>query len=203
MNGWVGGATLAGLFGVSAWVGYAWTAPAAPSTPPLAGPPAKAAEPAPVAPKGTKEPEGIPPAAQVGDLDGGTKGPGAPKDDRPVRLVFADLTDWDLDPKDVQVPRSILDLGGRIVDVVGYMIPYGDPDSVEEFMLVRDLGSCCFGQAPLPHHAIECRMVKGKKAAYLPGPVRVRGRFRVEEHRQGAYLISVYAMTVDDCTGVR
>jgi hypothetical protein len=31
----------------------------------------------------------------------------------------------------------------------------------------------------------------------------VRGRFRVEEHRQGKLLFSVFAMTATDCVEVR
>jgi hypothetical protein len=113
------------------------------------------------------------------------------------------VAEWELDPAAVQVPASVAALSGKAVDIVGYMIPYGDPDAVEEFVLVRDLGSCCFGQAPEPHHMIECRMEKGKRTLYVPGPVRVRGRFRVEEHRQRGMLISLYAMDVADCVEVR
>ena len=35
------------------------------------------------------------------------------------------------------------------------------------------------------------------------GVYRIRGTFRVEEHRQGKYLVSVYAMDVDACDEVR
>jgi hypothetical protein len=74
---------------------------------------------------------------------------------------------------------------------------------VKEFSLVRDIASCCFGQAPMPQHIVECTFEEGKHVAYVPGPVRVRGVFRVEEHRLGQYLISVFAMTVTDCVEVR
>jgi hypothetical protein len=124
-------------------------------------------------------------------------------DGAPVRLSFADISSWDLDPKDIQVPASVKALHGRAVDLVGYMIPYGNPDAVVEFVLVKDIGSCCFGQAPLPHHVVECRFEEGKAVAYVPGPVRVRGTFRLEEHRMGEYLVSVFAMTVSDCVEVR
>ena len=109
----------------------------------------------------------------------------------------------DLDPKDIQVPESIAALHGRTVDLVGYMLPRGSIDAVKEFSLVRDIGSCCFGQAPLPQHIVECTFEEGKAIAYVPGPVRVRGVFRVEEHRLGEYLLSVFAMQVTDCVEVR
>jgi hypothetical protein len=186
-------AILAAIFGVGGWAGYALSHPA-PVEAPLPRPPAV-------------------PAAPMGDLDGGT--PVRPKSvapsvavpnkvsGAPERITFADLSQWDLDPKDVQVPASVLAYAGKEIDIVGYMIPYGNPDAIEEFVLVKDLGSCCFGQAPQPHHLIECRFVEGKKTSYVAGPVRVRGRFRVEEHRQGQYLVSVFAMTATDCVEVR
>jgi hypothetical protein len=196
---------LAAAFGVASWAGYAL---ARPSPGNGAAPPA-----APVVVAGAPIAGPAVPAAPRGDLDG----PRAPAPSavpvpaktkakeagKYVRVTFSDLSQWDLDPKDVQVPGSILALAGKDLDVVGYMIPYGNPDAVEEFVLVKDMGSCCFGQAPLPHHLIECKFEPGRKMAYVPGPVRARGRFRVEEHRQGQYLVSVYAMTVADCVEVR
>jgi hypothetical protein len=198
---------LAAVFGVTAWAGYALARPAPEAIPaapvagaPIAGPPAEA--PAPPSPEDTR-----------GDLDGGDPpSAAAPKaapakpevpDGTPLRITFEDLTQWDLDPKDVQVPASIRALEGRTVDVVGYMLPFGNPEAVEEFLLVKDMGSCCFGAAPLPHHLIQCRFEEGKTMVYPFGPIRVRGKFRVEENRQGRFLVSVFAMTVSDCTEVR
>ena len=204
MNQWAGTGLLVALFGAAAWAGFAWTEPApgqaAPVVRPAIAVPNPPPLPAPPSPAGPAPPAKA--SSPPGDLDGGPPAPTV-KPGEPVRLTFTDITQWDLDPKDVQVPQSILALSGKDIDIVGYMIPYGDPDSVEEFLLVRDLGSCCFGAAPLPHHLIECRMTGAKRTAYIPGPVRARGKFRVEEHRQGKYLISVYAMTVNDCTEVR
>jgi hypothetical protein len=183
--------TLAAVFGAASWAGYALTAPAGeePAPPPAPSPAASPAH----APAG------------IGELDGGPapkRKPAAAKEG-PVRLTFNDLSQWDLDPKNVQYPASILALSGKDVDLVGYMIPYGDPESVTEFALVRDLGSCCFGMAPQPHHVVECKVEGGKPVAWVPGPVRVRGRFKVGERRQGQYLYSVYAIAVTDCVEVR
>jgi len=179
-------------FAASAWAGWA-----------LAAQPVRGgggtAPPAPAGPA----PAVQPPAAPLGDLDASAAPAPAAADAAPVRLTFADISSFDLDPKAVQVPASVQALHGRNVDIVGYMIPYGNPDAVEEFVLVRDLGSCCFGQAPLPHHVIECRFEEGKRFAYVPGPLRVRGRLRIEEHRMGQYLVSIYAMSVSDCVEVR
>src|SRR5688572_18213260 len=161
-------AILASIFGAGGWAGWALSHPA-----PI---------PAPVP---------IPAPAPLGDLDGGSPpAPPPPAPDSkpapavpsPERITFADISQWDLDPKDVQVPASVRAYAGKEVDIVGYMIPYGNPDAIEEFVLVKDLGSCCFGQAPQPHHLIECRFVEGKRTSYVFGPVRVRGTFRVEEN---------------------
>ena len=201
------GAVLAAAFGGSAWAGYALSA--APVRPPATEPPpARAATPSPPRPSaspgdGPRAP-GVPATATLGDADTATVSrPAKPADGKPIRLTFADISSWDLDPNDIRVPESIAALHGRTVDLVGYMIPYGDQDAVKEFMIVRDLGACCFGQAPMPHHVVECRFEEGKTTAYAPGPVRVRGTFRIEEHRLGQYLVSVFSMTVTDCVEVR
>ena len=187
-------AVLAAIFGAGGWAGYALSHPA-PEIPATA--PASAIAPPPAAAP-----------APLGDLDGpvrasAPKPVAAPAPAGPLRLTFADLSLWDLDPKDVQVPASVRAYAGKEIDLVGYMIPYGNPDAIEEFVLVKDLGSCCFGQAPQPHHLIECRFVEGKRTSYVAGPVRVRGTFRIEEHRQGQFLISVFAMTARECVEVR
>ena len=182
-------ATLAAVFGAASWAGFALTAPAG-------------EEPLPARP----DPEPPVAAPPLGDLDSGSAAPKrkpAASKEGPLRLTFNDLSQWDLDPKNVQYPASILALSGKDVDLVGYMIPYGDPESVTEFALVRDLGSCCFGMAPQPHHVVECKCEEGKPVAWVPGPVRVRGRFKVGERRQGQYLYSVYAIAVTDCVEVR
>lgn len=187
-------AVLAAIFGVGGWAGYALSHPAA-ETAPVSAPPPPVASPAPVASRGDLD---GPAPVRPKPVAKPAAAPGAP-----LRLTFADLSQWDLDPKDVQVPASVLALAGTDIDIVGYMIPYGNPDAIEEFVLVKDLGSCCFGLAPQPHHLIECKFTEGKKVAYVAGPVRVRGRFRVEEHRQGQFLISVFAMNATDCVEVR
>ena len=149
-------------------------------------------------------PAPLPAKPSLGDLDGPPlPAAKAAREDEALHLTFADLSQWDLDPQDVQVPASVAAYGGKEIDIVGYMIPYGNPEAIEEFVLVKDLGSCCFGQAPQPHHLIECRFVDGKKCAYVAGPVRVRGKFRVEEHRQGKFLVSVFALSATECVEVR
>src|SRR5689334_10245854 len=144
-------AVLAAIFGAGGWAGYALSHPA------------------------PEAPAPSPPVREtLGDLDGPAPRvppppPPPPAPAGPLRLTFADLSQWDLDPKDVQVPASVRAYAGKEIDIVGYMIPYGNPEAVEEFVLVKDLGSCCFGQAPQPHHLIECRFVEGKRTSYVAG----------------------------------
>ena len=199
---------LAAVFGGSAWAGFAIAAEPIrlPASEPATARPAggsTASDPAATTPvPGVAAPSAAP--GTLGDADTGSAGRKATTDSaKPIRLSFEDISAWDLDPKDIQVPASITALHGRTVDLVGYMLPRGSIDAVKEFSLVRDIGSCCFGQSPLPQHIVECTFEEGKHVAYVPGPVRVRGVFRVEEHRLGQYLISVFAMTVTDCVEVR
>ena len=204
------GIVLATSFVGSAWAGFALSAeplrlPAADPVPKVPARDATTTGDRPAEPSATGRTAAASPAVPLGDADTGSGIRKKPAVDsgKPLRLTFEDISAWDLDPKDIQVPASITALHGRTVDLVGYMLPRGSIDAVKEFSLVRDIASCCFGQSPLPQHIVECTFEEGKHVAYVPGPVRVRGVFRVEEHRLGQYLISVFAMTVTDCVEVR
>ncbi len=201
---------LGAVFAASAWTGHLLFGREIAPAPAHAGPPpvgAPIGSPAAGATGGRTAPARPPlppvPAADgpIGDTDGA--GSAAPVAEAPVLLTFEDISEWELDPLDVQVPASVRRHHGRTVDIVGYMIPYGDPDRIEEFLIVGDLGSCCFGGAPKPNRLVEVRMAPGRLARYAPGPVRVRGEFRVEEHREGKFLVSIFAMTATDCVEVR
>lgn len=197
---------LVAVFAASAWAGHALfggdgDAPAAPPATTVDGTAPPAGTGAGRTPSALDALSGD--AATVGDTDSG--GAAAPVADvtAPTRLTFEDITQWDLDPENVQVPASVRLHHGKRVDIIGYMIPYGDPEKVTEFLLVRDLGSCCFGAMPQPHHMIEGAVSGGKSVKYAPGPVRVRGTFKVAVHREGKYLVSVFAMDVEEAIEVR
>ncbi len=78
-------------------------------------------------------------------------------------------------------PKEVADLDGKDVKLVGYMIPLTwEEREVTEFMLVRDLASCCFGGIPRPDEWAFIAMAEGKTCEYFPYvPVVVSGPFKV------------------------
>jgi hypothetical protein len=97
------------------------------------------------------------------------------------------------------IPEAIRKLDGQRVLVEGFMYPVAyEHDQLTEFMLVRDMPSCCFGFPPNPHEWVGAAVVKTAKIkAEVYRPVRVGGIFHVGPQRQGGYLSSIYRLEAD------
>jgi hypothetical protein len=71
-----------------------------------------------------------------------------------VRISFQDLQPTDDAPHLPVSPRA-LELNGKKVFVKGYVYPDGQQYNITDFILVRDMGTCCFGGQPPLTHMIE------------------------------------------------
>lgn len=54
----------------------------------------------------------------------------------------------DAEEKDGPPPQSAIDLDGKKIFIKGYVLPGNGGEDLMEFVLVPDLGSCCFGGQP-------------------------------------------------------
>ena len=87
--------------------------------------------------------------------------------------------------KGIAVPTTVKDLVDEDVFIKGYMYP--DPDNrtegIESFLLVKDLGDCCFGGKPALTDMIGVRFPDdGGRAKYHNQTlVSVAGKFRIRE----------------------
>lgn len=98
---------------------------------------------------------------------------------------------------ELDLPERITSLADREVSIVGYMIPGETTEGrVGDFMLVRDLASCCFGGSPLPDEWIDVVMVEGRSAEYHPFlPMRARGVLRIGgEQDEVGFAIGIYRL---------
>jgi len=97
------------------------------------------------------------------------------------------------------IPEPIRKLDGQRVLVEGFMYPVEyEQDRLTEFMLVRDMPSCCFGFPPNPHEWVSAAVVKTAKIkAEVYRPVRVGGIFHVGPQRQAGYLSGIYRLEAD------
>lgn len=85
------------------------------------------------------------------------------------------------DPPPYFYPEEVNALGGTEVKIVGYMIPLEWSDKkVTEFMLVRDLASCCFGGIPRPDEWAFVSLPEGEGVEYFVYvPVLVTGTLKL------------------------
>ena len=70
------------------------------------------------------------------------------------RISFADLQP---DPKvpELPCPPSALELNGKRIFIKGYLYPDGQQYDIKRFVLIPDMGTCCFGGQPALTDMIE------------------------------------------------
>lgn len=114
------------------------------------------------------------------------------------RVAFAALTS----PKNApdQPPPQAIELDGKKIFVKGYIHPTSmDAPRAKKFVLVPDLGTCCFGGQPPLTHMIEVTLTgddfakKSMRTQKLSGTLRVNRQLKPIEGLQGVY----YTLQVD------
>ncbi len=114
------------------------------------------------------------------------------------RIAFATLTS----PKNAPdvPPAQALELDGKKIFVKGYIHPTSmDAPRAKKFVLVPDLGTCCFGGQPPLTHMIEVTLSgedyarKSLRSQKLSGTLRVNRQLKPIEGLQGVY----YTLQVD------
>jgi len=75
-------------------------------------------------------------------------------------------------------PRA-LELNGKKVFVKGYVYPDGQQYNITHFVMVRDLGTCCFGGQPKLTHMIEVRLQDPLSVNYALRRRKLGGTLRV------------------------
>ena len=108
------------------------------------------------------------------------------------RVAFATLTS----PKNApdQPPAEALQFDGKKIFVKGYIHPTSmDAPRAKKFVLVPDLGTCCFGGQPPLTHMIEVTLSgddfakKSMRTQKLSGTLRVNRQLKPIEGLQGVY----------------
>lgn len=95
-----------------------------------------------------------------------------------------------------QIPESILALNGKNVVVQGFMVPIEvRKDDVKSFLLVRNQMVCCFGVMVSFNEWIFVQMEGDKRAKFIPDTlVSVYGKFDVGEDIQNGLVMSIYRL---------
>ncbi len=119
-----------------------------------------------------------------------------------IRLTFNDLREYRYSRRAQNpVPEKLKALVGKEVDIAGYMIPMSEALDVTEFMLVQmPFFGCCYSVPPEPNETVMVKLVKGKKTEYVYTPIRVRGKFKIEQTSVDNFVISLYQIDAEAVT---
>jgi hypothetical protein len=92
----------------------------------------------------------------------------------------------ELQPEGIAVqhlPKRAMELQGKEVFIRGYMHPgVAGMGPVNEFVLVPDMGTCCFGGQPRPTDMILVHTTRDARLTYAPRIVRLGGKFGIGDH---------------------
>jgi hypothetical protein len=93
----------------------------------------------------------------------------------------------------LQIPSAIHQLDGKRIFVKGYVLSSDRTNDLKEFVLVPDMGTCCFGGQPKLTDMIEVIMEDPLRVRYswqrrkLGGVLRVDPRYKREDGSDGAH----------------
>lgn len=116
------------------------------------------------------------------------------------RVSFAgDISQYELKTVngEMQIPEPVQQLDGREIFLKGYMYPKREQFGLQQFVLCKDMGECCFGGNPKPTDMIVVEMKKNSRVDYRTGKVSVAGTFHTHSDLQDGDLRPVYQL---DCS---
>ena len=109
-------------------------------------------------------------------------------------LPFQELGGFEHKEK-MALPENVVKWNGKVVRATGIINPGKQMRDLNQFYLVKDRASCCFGQRPQLNHYIAVTLKAGATTHALPDPITVRGTLVVEERFDGDWPTGLYWMT--------
>jgi hypothetical protein len=88
-------------------------------------------------------------------------------------LPFDELDSWPYEDGLKGMPKRVKELDGKKVLMTGFMLPIDEVQNIKEFLLVKSLWSCCYGQPPDIHGIVRVVMPKGKTTDYFFDPLKI------------------------------
>lgn len=99
------------------------------------------------------------------------------------RISYADLQPDEARP-DLPVPLKAIDLDGERVFVKGYIYPSDKTANLKRFVLVPDMGTCCFGGQPKLTDMIEVTLQDPLRTRYNRRRRRLAGTLHVDTRKK-------------------
>lgn len=100
---------------------------------------------------------------------------------------FARVSFQELQPKlgsPYPIPLSALELDGSKVFIKGYVYPDGQKDGIKQFVLVPDMGTCCFGGQPKLTDMIEVTLQDPLRVNYSYSRRKLAGTLKVSPKKK-------------------
>ena len=99
------------------------------------------------------------------------------------RVSFYDLQP---DPQRPEIPYSPIaeELIGHKIFVKGYVYPDGQQYNIQRFVLVPDMGTCCFGGQPKLTDMIEVTLEEPYRIEYSMRKRKLAGTFKVSARKK-------------------
>lgn len=97
-----------------------------------------------------------------------------------IRTSFAELQPSKQTP-DSPVPPRAKELDGKRVFIKGYVYPDGQQYNIKRFVMVPDMGTCCFGGQPKLTDMVEVTLQDPLRVEFARRKRKLAGVFRVDE----------------------
>jgi len=109
-----------------------------------------------------------------------------------VRVSFYELQPENPDAREVILPPKAAELAGKPIFIKGYVHPGVEGQGkVKHFILVPDMGTCCFGGQPKVTDMIEVRLQTDQGVAWSPSLRKLAGTFQLHPPRKVSSLSDV------------
>lgn len=114
------------------------------------------------------------------------------------RVSFSWLSGQELDFQKggrISLPEGVAALDGKPIFIKGYMYPTRQLADINEFVLVKDTGQCCFGGNPKLTDMIVVQFKDGMTVSHKDQTlVSVAGVFRAKHPQQSGELYALYSI---------
>ena len=116
----------------------------------------------------------------------------SPKPQRPIKVDFEALAAWNFELGE-NTPEKVEKLNGNMVEITGYIYPTRQTRNIREFILMKDLGTCCYGPKTQWTHFLQVEIPKDQDPVnYSTDPITVTGKFRLEPEKEDGYIMGLY-----------
>jgi hypothetical protein len=118
-------------------------------------------------------------------------------------LPFDEIDSWPYEDGLKGMPKRVKELSGKKVLMVGFMLPIDEVQHIKEFLLVKSMWSCCYGQPPDINGIVRVVMPKGKTADFFFDPIKIVGTFKIESTVMDGYVVDIYQLHVESLEALK